>query len=137
MIKKYKIGDALKVDVQDEQVKEAEYNASFFDGITAYSMVNQKGDVLAVLGFRVFDEKGECFALMGKNIGNRMIEFVRFANKKIKVEMKKQKVKKVFMTVKDGFIEAKRLAFMLGFSEVAKLPLFFDEKDYLLYVRKE
>ena len=137
MIRKYKKGDALKVDVQDEQIEEAKYNASFFDDIIGYSMVGSKGEVLVVFGFRVIDRKGECFALMGKNIGSKMIEFVRFVNREIRKEMKKQKINKVFMSVKDGFMEAKRLAFILGFREVARLPYFFNGKDYLLYERKE
>ncbi|MBR5599031.1 MAG: hypothetical protein IKW39_03225 [Alphaproteobacteria bacterium] len=137
MIRKYKIGDAKKVDVQKEQKLEAVLWADNFDDIIAYSLVDAKGKVLAVMGYRIVQDKAEGFAIIGKKIGNRMISFCRFVNRLIKIETKKRKIEKVFVTVKDSFFNAKRLAEMLGFVEVDRLDKFFNNEDYVLMLRKE
>ena len=136
MIRKYKDGDALKVDVQDEQKVEAKFNAKFFDSIVAYSVVeNEK--VLGVFGFEVVDEKAYCFALLGKYMQSKMYEFVKFVKRKIELELSETNVSKVLFSVKEEFFNARRMAEILGFYEVAKLPLFFNGENYLLYERKE
>ena len=137
MIRKYERGDVLKVDVQLEQLDEAEECGGFFEEITAYSLVDDKGDVLAVMGYRIIRTGAECFALLGENVGSKMIELIRFIKCKIKVEATKNKVDRIFITVKDGFDNAKRMAEILGFVKVADLPLFFNGNDYLLYEKKE
>lgn len=137
MIRKYKKGDAFKVDVQKEQIVEAKECSKFFDEITAFSLIDKKECVLAVMGYRIIKDRAECFALLGQKVGLKMIELIKFIKKKMKIEADKKKVKRIFITVKDEFYNAKRMADILGFKEVAKLPLFFDGKDYLLYERKE
>ena len=136
MIRRYKIGDALRIDVQHEQIDEARDSKLFFDKIIAYTLVDDNGDVLAVMGYKVIKDRAECFALLGKNIGNKMIELVRFIQKKIVQEAIKWEVCKIFITVKEGFDNAKRMADILGFKRVAKLPSFFNGCDYLLYERR-
>ena len=89
------------------------------------------------MGYRIIKDRAECFALLGQKVGLKMIELIKFIKRKMKIEADKKKVKRIFITVKDEFYNAKRMADILGFKEVAKLPLFFDGKDYLLYERKE
>ena len=137
MIRKYKKGDAFKVDVQKEQIDEAKECSKFFDEITAFSLIDEKEQLLAVMGYRIIKDRAECFALLGQKVGLKMIELIKFIKRKMKIEADKKKVKRIFITVKDEFYNAKRMADILGFKEVAKLPLFFDGKDYLLYERKE
>lgn len=137
MIRKYKKGDAFKVDVQKEQIVEAKECSKFFDEITAFSLIDEKEQLLAVMGYRIIKDRAECFALLGQKVGLKMIELIKFIKRKMKIEADKKKVKRIFITVKDEFYNAKRMADILGFKEVAKLPLFFDGKDYLLYERKE
>ena len=137
MIRKYKKGDAFKVDVQKEQIVEAKECSKFFDEITAFSLIDEKEQLLAVMGYRIIKDRAECFALLGEKAGHKMTELIKFIKKKMKIEADKKKVKRIFITVKDEFYNAKRMADILGFKEVAKLPLFFDGKDYLLYERKE
>ena len=136
MIRKYKKGDAKKVNVQDEQILEAMDGAVCFDKITAFSLIDKKGKVLAVFGFRVIGNKGEGFALLGKKIGNKMILLFRFVDRLIKLETKRRGINKVFITVKKNFDKAFRLAHLWGFKEVKKLPHFFYDEDYVLMVRK-
>ncbi len=137
MIRKYKKGDAFRVDVQKEQISEAKECSKFFAEIIAFSLIDEKKRVLAVMGYKIVKDRAECFALLGEKVGLKMIELIKFIKKKMKIEADKNGVKRIFITVKDEFYNAKRMANILGFKEVAKLPLFFDEKDYLLYERKE
>lgn len=136
MIRRYRIGDALKVDVQYEQVDEAKEYGVFFDEIIAYSMVDDDGIILAVIGYKIIEDRAECFALLGKNIGNKMIELVRFIQNKIKNDAIKWGINRILITVKDGFINAGRMANMLGFMKMAKLPSFFNGNDYFLYEKR-
>ncbi len=136
MIRKYKKGDALKVDVQDKQKDEAMFNAKFFDEIIAYSVIDLD-EILGVFGFEIKDNIGYCYALLGKNIKRKMYGFIKFVKQKIRDEINKNKVDRVLITVKENFDNAKKMAKILGFYEVAKLPLFFNCENYLLYERKE
>ena len=136
MIRKYKRGDALRIDVQKEQADEAKECRAFFDEIEAFTLVDDKGKILAVMGYRIIKDRAECFALLGKTIKIKMIELVRFIKCKIKIESIKKKISKIFITVKVDFDNAKRMAEMLGFRQVARLPLFFNGKDYLLYEKR-
>lgn len=136
MIRRYKKGDALKVMVQNQQKEEAIFNAQFFDEIVAYS-IDDEDEILGVFGFEIKDNIGYCYALLGENIKGKMYEFIKFVRQKIKTEICKNKVDRVLITVKENFDNAKKMAKILGFYEVAKLPLFFNGENYLLYERKE
>ncbi len=137
MIRRYRRGDAARVYVQKEQLAEKREAVKFFEEITAYSLLDDRDKVVAVFGFRIVGNGAECFSLLGDSMGEKMIEFMRFVNKKIKTEARKRNVENILITVKDGFYNARRMAEMLGFKEVAKLPLFFGNKDYWLFMRKE
>ena len=136
MIRRYKIGDARKVIVQDEQICEALIGVKLFDEIVAYSLLGDDDCVLGVVGFRIVEDRGEGFAILGRKIGNKMISLVRFIERLIKRETKKHGIEKVFITVKKNFYEGKRLGKMLNFFEVAELEKFFNNEDYLLLMRK-
>ena len=136
MIRRYKIGDALLVDVQNEQKDEAKEGRLFFDKIIAYSLVDDDGRVLAVMGYKIIENRAECFALVGKNIGCKIIELIKFVKNKMKVDAVKWGVNRIFITVKDGFFNAKRMAKILGFKQVYKLPSFFNGSDYFLYEKR-
>ena len=135
MIRKYISNDVKFVEVQKEQIHELKNGIDFFNYIDAYTLVD--GDkILGVLGFnKISDETAQCFALLGKNSGKKFIELIRFLKKEIYEKMKKLKIKKVFMTVKNDFYQAHRMAEILEFRVVEKLPLFFDGYDYCLYER--
>lgn len=135
MIRKYITNDMNLVDVQKEQIHELKNGIDFFNYIEAYTLV-EEGEILGVFGFdKISDETVQCFALLGKNSGKKIIELVRFLKKEIYEKMKKLKIKKVFMTVKNDFYQAHRMAEILEFRVVKKLPLFFDGYDYCLYER--
>ena len=138
MICHYKNGDALHVVVQEAQKNEAKVFACFFDTIHAYSQVDDNGEILAVCGFMINENReGECFALLGKNCGKKMLELIRFLQKEIPRMMKKHRLTKALMTVEKGFLAGERLAQILGFYVVGVLPQFFLNNDYQLYERKE
>ncbi len=136
MIRRYKIGDALLVDVQNEQKDEAKEGRLFFDKIIAYSLVDDDGRVLAVMGYKIIEDRAECFALVGRNIGCKIIELIKFVKNKMKVDAVKWGVNRIFITVKDGFFNARRMAEILGFKQVYKLPSFFNGSDYFLYEKR-
>lgn len=137
MIRRYRRGDAKKVFVQREQIGEKKEAVKFFDDIIAYSLVNERDKVLAVFGFREVENGAECYSLLGEDMEGKMLEFIRFVDKKIKTEASKRGIENILITVKDGFYNAKRMAKMLNFYEVVKLPLFFSNQDYWLFMRKE
>ncbi len=136
MIRQYIIGDAKKVDVQDEQIFEALEGAKCFDEIEAYSFIGDDDKVLGVVGFRIVEDRGEGFAILGKKIGNKMVSLVRFIDRLIKEKMIKLGIEKVFITVKKSFYNGKRMGEMLDFCEVAEMENFFGDEDYLLMMRK-
>jgi len=137
MIRKYIKGDAQKITAQKEQAEEAQLFASCFDYIHAYTLVDKTGKIYAVFGWRQTDDiSGECFALLGDNCQSKLLEIVRFFNAEMPRVMQRYHFKYAFMTVKKKFIEARRLAELLGFSLVADLPLFFDGLDYQLFKRE-
>ena len=135
MIRKYMKGDAKKVDVQEEQLHEIKAGIDFFDFISAYTLVDND-KILGVWGFD-FISKNEvqCFALLGKECGKKIVELIKFLKMRIPLEMNKLKLQRAIFTVKDDFLQAHRMAKMLGFRVVKKLPLFFDGCDYQLYER--
>lgn len=136
MITAYQSGDAFKVEVQDEQKEEAEKFASFFDGIKAYSLIDNDGNIIAVCGYIINENKeGECFALLGKKCGRKMIEFVRFGQKEIPRVMRLYGLKRGLMTVRKGFLAGERLAHLFGFYAVGLLENFYLNNDYQLYER--
>lgn len=136
MIRRYITGDAKKVDVQDEQIFEALEGAKCFDEIEAYSLIGDDDRVLGVIGFRIVEEGGEGFAILGKKIGNKMVSLIRFIDRLIKDKSAKFGLEKVFITVKKNFYDGKRFGNMLEFLEVAELEKFFNNEDYLLLMRK-
>lgn len=137
MIRAYQKGDAKHVVVQDEQIKEAKNFVSCFETINAYSLVDDDGTVLAVCGFIINTKsEGECFALLGKYCGKKLLEFVRFGKKEIPEKMKSLRIKKVFITVRKGFVAGERMARILGFYKVGVLKKFYLNNDYQLYERK-
>ena len=135
MIRGYQKGDGQLVLVQAEQNKEAIF-AEEFDRLYAYTLADKEG-VYAVFGWRFGEEKetAECFALVSKTIGNRLIEIVKFLRQQIPFLMKKYQVKRVIMTVKKNFIAGERLARLIGFSYASDLPRFFLDEDYQLFER--
>lgn len=137
MIRCYQKGDAQKVLVQEEQKAEAEKFSAFFDDIKAYSLADENDKILAVFGFVINEfQEGECYALLGKNCGKKMREFIRFGQEKIPLKMREYHLKKAVMTVRKGFVSGERLAHLLGFYVVGLLPKFYLNKDYQLYERK-
>ena len=135
MIRRYKKGDARKVDVQEGQMHEVKVGIEFFDYIKAYTLIDN-GKILGVLGFDVIsNDEVQCFALLGKECGKKIVELIKFLKMKIPQEMNKLKLRRAIFTVKDDFLQAHRMARMLGFRVVKKLPLFFDGCDYQLYER--
>lgn len=137
MITAYKKGDAKRVVVQSEQVKEASVFAQCFDEIYAYTLKDKKGKIYAVFGWRQSDDiSGECFALLGKNCRYKLLEIIRFFKREIPAVMQRYHFKYAFITVKKNFLPARRLAKLLDFYLAAELPLFFDDTDYQLFERK-
>ena len=136
MIRRYITGDAKKVDVQDEQIFEALEGAKCFDEIEAYSLIGDDEEVLGVFGFRIVEDRGEGFAILGKKIGHKMVSLVRFIDRLIRDKSAKLGIEKVFITVKKSFYEGKRFGNMLEFFEVAELEKFFNNEDYVLLMRK-
>lgn len=136
MIEKYQAGDAAKVWLQPEQENEAAEFAAFFDGIEAYAL-RQNGQVLAVFGWRAAEEgAAECFALIGRQAGRRLLEMKRFIDKRLPELMRREGIKVMRMTVRCGFAAGRRFAGLLGFVPVMVLPRFFENCDYQLFERK-
>ena len=136
MIRKYMKGDAKKVDVQEEQLHEIKAGIDFFDFISAYTLVDNE-KILGVFGFDFISKhEVQCFALLGKECGKKIIELVKFLKMIIPHKMSKLKLQRAIFTVKDDFLQAHRMAGMLGFKVVKKIPLFFDGYDYQLYERE-
>lgn len=136
MIRHYMKGDVLCIDVQEQQKHEFNHAKYYFDDVGKFSLVDEKGNVLAVFGYLInYDAVGECFALLSKNIGRKLIVLVRFLRKNIPIIMKKNHVKTAVMTVKCDFIEAKKMAEMLGFTAGNILPQFFCGIDYQIFER--
>ena len=138
MIRDYVSGDAQSVAVQCEQYDEARNFADFFDMITTYTLENERHQILAVFGYRIgIENEAECFALIGKNIGRNMLEFIRFLLREIPGIMNEKNISKAVMTVKKNFSAGVRLAGVLGFKYAAELPLFYCGKDYQLFERNK
>ena len=140
MIRDYQTGDAYWVVPQSSQAHEAQIFAEGFEHITAYSFEDDKGNILAVCGFDVFEFHGEqvaqCYALVGQNIGTKLIELTHFLEKKIPEQAYRLGIKRVLMTVRDDFFQAKRFAGLLDFKPIRVLADFFGGKTYQLYERK-
>ena len=140
MIRDYRTGDAFFVVPQTAQIHEAQIFAEGFDHIAAYSLVDENNRILAVCGFDVFEWHGEpvaqCYALIGKNIGRKLFQLTHFLERKIPEQAYRLGIKRVFMTVRDDFAQAKRLAQLLDFNPSRVLTNFFGGKTYQLYERK-
>ncbi len=140
MIRDYQSGDAFFVVPQACQAREAQIFAEGFEHIAAYTVVSENGDILAVCGFDVFEFHGEqvaqCYALIGQNIGRKLMQLTRFLERKIPEQAFCLGIRRVFMTVQDDFLQAKRFADLLGFKSVRVLANFFGGKTYQLYERK-
>lgn len=138
MIRAYKKGDALSLRVQSEQQMEAAEFAHFFDTIKAYTLCDDKGKIQAVMGYqKIASKEAMGYALLGKNCQPKLFEMVRFIKKEIPLKMDKEKVYKVFITIRKNFLPARRLALLLGFNLRAELPSFFNGEDYQLLERKK
>jgi len=138
MIRNYHKGDSFKVKVQSEQVGEASMYADFFDRITAFTLEDDNKEIMAVFGYMICEQnRAECFALIGENIGRNMLQLVRFLIRFIPVEMRAHHISKVWMTVKKDFRAGRRLAELIGFYFAAELPRFYLDEDYQLFERKE
>ena len=137
MIRKYISGDVLNIKVQEEQKDEVYQAYVGFESIEAFTLFD--GDVvLAVFGFRISDNnEAECFALISSDIGRKLGEMIRFLMKKIPLLMRDRGVLRSFMTVKSSFYQARKMAVLLGFEAVEKLPSFFNGNDYEIYERRE
>ncbi len=137
MIRKYISGDVFKVKVQKEQEAEVYQAYVGFEQIEAYTLVDDK-NVLAVFGFLLNEKnEAECVALISQNIGLKLAELLRFLIKEIPFVMKKRNIFRAFMTVKTSFSQARKMAVMLGFKAVKKLPSFFGGIDYEIFERRE
>lgn len=140
MIRDYQTGDALMIVPQSIQAGEAQIFAEGFEYITSYSLEDEQGGILAVCGFDVFEFHGEqvaqCYALIGQNVGAKLNELTHFLEKKIPEQAYRLGIKRVFMTVRDDFSQAKRFATLLGFKPIRVLANFFAGKTYQLYERK-
>ena len=137
MIRKYISGDVFKIRVQEEQKEEIYQAYVGFESIEAFTLFDDE-NVFAVFGFRLnYDNEAECFALISSDIGRRLCEMVRFLLKEIPFLMKERGVFRAFMTVKSSFYQARRMAVLLGFKAVEKLPSFFNGNDYEIYERRE
>ena len=135
MIRKYLMDDVFKVNVQKMQQHEAKMGLEFFNFIEAYTLTDDD-KILGVFGFdKISKNEVQCFALFGENSGRKFIELVKFLNKEISWKTKTLKIKKIFITVRSDFYQAHRLAKILGFRVVRKIPLFFNDIDYYLYER--
>ena len=135
MIRKYLMDDVFKVNVQKMQQHEAKMGLEFFNFIEAYTLTDDD-KILGVFGFdKISKNEVQCFALFGENSGRKFIELVKFLNKEISWKTKTLKIKKIFITVRSDFYQAHRLAKILGFRVVRKIPLFFNDVDYYLYER--
>lgn len=137
MIRKYISGDVFRIKVQEEQKDEVYQAYVGFEKIEAFTLLD--GDeVLAVFGFLI-DEKNEaeCFALISSDIKKKLGELICFLRNKIPLVMKERGVIRAFMTVKSNFYQAKRMAVLLGFKAVEKLPSFFNGIDYEIFERRE
>lgn len=145
MIRKYILGDALKIEVQPEQLAEAAVGATEFDRIEAFSLVDiSKGQecVRAVFGFQeqiVGDKKeAECFSLISGGIGSiRLREAIKYLKRRISETVAERKISRVYMTVRCSFTAGRRMAEMLGFEEGCVLPFYFNGDDYQIFERKE
>lgn len=145
MIRKYRAGDALLVLPQEKQKLEARYCANEFERLIAFSLVDDDTDtVLAVFGFEVFDEDddpsyplktAQCYALIGKDCGRKLYQFIRFLKVHIPLQAQIYHVGRVLMTVRSDFPQAIRLAHLLGFSFAENLKDFFAHFDYQLFER--
>lgn len=137
MIRKYISGDVFRIKVQKEQADEVHQAYVGFEQIEAYTLCDDE-IIFAVFGFRLVDEnRAECFALISGDIGMKLREMICFLLKEIPLNMKKMGVFRAFMTVKSDFYQAKRMARLLGFKAVKKLPSFFNGIDYEIYERIE
>ena len=137
MIRKYISGDVFKIKVQKEQEDEVYQAHLGFEKIEAFTLLDND-EILAVFGFRIIDNNdAECFALISSDIGRKLGEMIRFLVKKIPFLMHERGVLRSFMTVKSNFNQAHRMAILLGFKAVEKLPSFFNGNDYEIYERRE
>lgn len=137
MIRKYISGDVFKIRVQKEQREEIYHAYEGFESIEAFTLVDDE-NVFAVFGFRLnCDNEAECFALISSDIGRKLCEMVRFLLKEIPFLMREKGVFRSFMTIKSSFYQARRMAILLGFKAVGKIPSFFNGNDYEIYERRE
>ena len=135
-IKAYNKGDGKKVKAQAEQQAEACQYSDGFDKITAYTICDDKGQVLGVFGYDIDDEhRAYCYALFGDGIAPCLLFLVRFLQRKIKVSAKNLKVHYVYMTVQDKFLKAQKFARLLGFKKIRDLPQFYLKENYQLFER--
>lgn len=135
MIRRYKKGEALAVQVQAAQIDEAA-EAYGFDMIKAYTLLDDNGEILAVFGYR---DAGcgvmECFMLASAATRYKIIELFRFLNRSIPRIMRRQRFVRAMMTVKEGFKAGEKMAHMLGFKVAEKLPLFYSGNNYQIFER--
>ena len=139
MIRRYVDGDVFFIDVQEQQRHEFDMAVKSFDQVGKFSLINgESGEVLAVFGYDINHRfVAECFALLSKNIGRKILQLVRFLKKCIPIIMKENNINCAIMTVKCDFIQAKKMARMLEFTAGDILPQFFCGFDYQVFERRK
>lgn len=137
IIRAYRAGDTEKISVQEAQREEYEQAGSGFAKLPyARVLSDEKGHIFAMWGYRL-EREGEAqgFALLSAVIGRRLLPLIRQLRGEIPQLMKAENVRRLMITVRADFAQGERMARLLNFYPVRKMPHYFLNYDYQLFER--
>lgn len=131
-VREFRREDINRLEPQPEQKHEYELCRKVDFKYT----VEAGGNILAVLAYFEWG-RGEyvvCSLISGR-AGKYMLPLVRRLRCLIAEKAEECGAQKIYMSVLDGFAAGERLARILGFSWIDRLPAYYLGKDYNLYRR--
>lgn len=124
MLRRYEKGDIEKIKLQPEQERERNSNWKLF--ANEKTLVFADGDrVLAII--YPHEEYGRItlYALVGRDSGYKSVSIVRKMKAWIKEQLQRSDINRVEMNCQTMFVDANRLARILGFKLEGTLHKFF------------
>ena len=132
IVRKFQREDISRLELQPEQ----KHEYALCRNVDFNYTVEAEGNVLAVLAYFEWGagEYVVCSLISGRS-GKYMLSLVRRLSCLIDNKAEECGAKKIYMSVLDGFAAGERLAGILGFALIDRLPAYYLGKDYTLYRR--
>lgn len=133
IIRRYVDGDIEKINLQNEQIHEAE--GVKYPEETSFTLEDQ-GKVVGVFGFvEGGGGRGIVFSFISRDAGPYMLKMARKLKHLIDDGMSKTNIERLEITVLESFDHGKRFAELLGFECEGVMRKYYKGKDYKLYAR--